>query len=197
MTVRTREYAFIVCLCLMLVGCKQQLTRGQAEALIRAKQNYPVSESDTIDLSWDDHCFNMHVSPCTASAEPAEAKSLEQLRLIEVRFDGPTSRISLTHNAQEYVAGDVEQGHGGDGSRVTRTLRRQVVVARRQFGNVVGIRELPQLNQCVVEFTEITVPTPFGINRVPSFYEARQSVSIKKEAVMQRYDDGWRLLSIQ
>jgi hypothetical protein len=174
----------------------------KAEELIRAASGFPVQDGRIeFMLSWDNYCFQQSNTPCSPAMMDPPLKTLEEAGLITVVYDGLTSRIALTPEGQKYSLGSNHSYSGESGGRSSTVVEVPLLAATREFGAITGLVEAEGSKSARVEYTVLRKPTPFGVNLTGNNSGSETAYmfaprSIPMVAMLEKYDDGWRITQI-
>jgi hypothetical protein len=179
---------------LLIIGCSggNDLTRNDAKKLILSSSEYPQEITADILLhsyfdalaAPDTRNFNLHAEKIMQTKVATAAVTTKPVYNAQTRqnVNRAEIKVSLTEGANKYVRGNSRS----IGNRTMQKMATYII----NFGEVTGIMMIGEdKSMAKVEYTEIYEPTPFAIV-VPSHFVQE---SVKKEAFMQLYDDGWRV----
>lgn len=151
-------------LIILAVGCSNNLTRGEAEASIKARLKFPINETRTFNLWTDGFCGGFHHDPCLpehiGDTSLQRYPTLQREGLLTVAFEGNSSRSSLTEKGKQYAVGPPTDGT--DPTLGFRTQDIEIIRSSLEFGEITGMVEVEGSKSVQVDFTLSRKFTPFG-----------------------------------
>ncbi|MFN8319605.1 MAG: hypothetical protein U0V54_09325 [Saprospiraceae bacterium] len=163
----------IILFACLLSACKHNLTREEAEQIIKSTFSIPNNEVRELVLKHE-----------SIYGGYGRLKKLEEQGLIKIReqslWMGTNWYMELTEKANQYYP---EDGLLGDDMNSV-----PIRVSYVDFGQITGILELEEQNIAEVEFTIVRSNiTPFG-----EFMHVKEGPENKKVRFI-KFDDGWRI----
>jgi hypothetical protein len=166
------KYTFIFALAIGFFACDSDLSREQAETLIKDKLNLPQNEIRS---------FALEDVSIVAGRTAKIFQELQGEGVLTYTYDPRVwsggAFATLTENGRRYV--------------ISQKSEKEVYVmaARLDFGEIKGIKEIKQFNAAEVEYTLIrTGVSPFG--RIAFNLQEKEITYIGR---FIKYDDGWRM----
>jgi len=160
------EAGFIILIASLFSSCSSNLTRNNAEAMIREKFHLPGTETRNLNLGFEAQYYSIDY----------DKLENEGLLVLTKMMGGNIDHSTLTEKAKEYAVGNVQN------SQV------QIKVAVLEFGEITGIVEQKGSNIAEVKYNLVRKNiTPFG-----QAFKLNEG-TISKEIIFTKYDDGWRI----
>ena len=173
----------VICSC-----TNKELTRSQAEQIIKEKFQYPLELPvqpfiTTAFVSMDDQ----NTDKISYFHDYFDKLQREGILTYTKEVDSSGSpyfwvfTVTFTDKGKPFVVGPVDLGYAGHGN-----LYHNVKTGYLNFGEITGIVERKEFNIAEVNYTDTTDFTPFG-----KFLGVQQSFS--HTVTFTKYDDGWRI----
>ncbi len=173
-----------------VVSCEGNLTRADAERVIREQLKLPQHEEGRLVLFARGHNLSRFQEP------------FQDEGLLTLTFEGESSRASLTAKGKRYTIGDAYVDNGDARRTDTGAPQEEIKIKlfEIEFGEITGIAVSEGSATAQVDYTLVRTPTPFAIAQVKTGEIRGEGTGIPTEsrvashAEFKKYDDGWRMV---